>query len=466
MKKIIVFITSVLAGAFVGFSIASAPNDKYMLILILSIIISFIFATFIHEFGHFVCGKLSGYKFISFRLFNLFIYKDKDNKLNIKFTKKPGRILGQCLLYYPNEDNNQPYKLYNYGGVIFNILSAIILIIISILIKNQLISHVLLMISIINIFMYFNNGIDFDKNIINDKKNINTLNKNPLGIKYFNQQLSLIKSLNDNIQYKDLNFDFETQNILNIYEIPFSYSNYLFYYFSLLENKKLEEAEKLLGNIYSNYTKLTDPVKLTIYMLYFSHLVLISKKYDIARNIYLTLDKKHKNIYLLRNSIINTLYNISFSILSKRHISYINTSIKIFKKQLDKEPYNSDKIIYNYYLELINNEINTNNFLYEFKNLKYKLVFVNITKPIGYLENNITYNINFGNAINYKNEECYIIDNNINQPINNYIGYLIAQIRNKRNSKIKWIISNELLSKEEILNKISTIEDKVIITKK
>ncbi|MCM1504914.1 MAG: hypothetical protein NC127_06940, partial [Muribaculum sp.] len=80
----------------------------------------------VHEAGHLVCGLLSGYKFVSFRIFNLTFIK-VNGKTKVKKFSVAGTG-GQCLLTPPDLPLEQiPTIWYNAGGVLANI-SVLILV--------------------------------------------------------------------------------------------------------------------------------------------------------------------------------------------------------------------------------------------------------------------------------------------------------------------------------------------------
>lgn len=79
----------------------------------------------LHEAGHLVCGLLSGYRFLSFRVFSLTIVA-QDGRLRLKRYKLAGTG-GQCLLAPPGSpDDRVPYFWYYAGGVAANLLSALL----------------------------------------------------------------------------------------------------------------------------------------------------------------------------------------------------------------------------------------------------------------------------------------------------------------------------------------------------
>ncbi|MBO5294046.1 MAG: hypothetical protein J6B71_02200 [Clostridia bacterium] len=79
----------------------------------------------IHEAGHLVCGLISGYTFVSFRIGGLMLFK-RDGKYRFARYSLAGTA-GQCLLSPPElKDGKIPVTLYNLGGVLFNLLFSFV----------------------------------------------------------------------------------------------------------------------------------------------------------------------------------------------------------------------------------------------------------------------------------------------------------------------------------------------------
>ena len=86
------------------------------LLAILILLFSIFLQVLLHEGGHLVCGLATGYRFVSFRIFNLTFIR-KDGKLCIKRFSLAGTG-GQCLLTPPERPlEDIPTTLYNLGGV-------------------------------------------------------------------------------------------------------------------------------------------------------------------------------------------------------------------------------------------------------------------------------------------------------------------------------------------------------------
>lgn len=147
MKTFFKLLFALLGGAFIGFASVSAvimlvdgvSLSEYLsvfgrtgardvvasvLTAIVSFIVSVVVLVIVHEAGHLVCGLLSGYRFVSFRIFNLTVIK-AGGRLRLRRFAVAGTG-GQCLLVPPDKDPADiPTDLYNAGGVLANILALL-----------------------------------------------------------------------------------------------------------------------------------------------------------------------------------------------------------------------------------------------------------------------------------------------------------------------------------------------------
>jgi hypothetical protein len=138
-KKILGFVLSLLVGAVIGILLVLMNLDSPLLdpdnitsfmvgwvLLVAIMVLAVLVQIPLHELGHMVCGLLSGYRFVSFRIGPLMWTRTTDG---IKLTKLsiPGTG-GQCLMNPPDlkENGSYPYKLYNLGGGLANLLVAVV----------------------------------------------------------------------------------------------------------------------------------------------------------------------------------------------------------------------------------------------------------------------------------------------------------------------------------------------------
>ncbi|MDR0272146.1 MAG: hypothetical protein LBI27_02360 [Clostridiales bacterium] len=132
IKKILKFLLQFLIGAAIGIAIViligvDAEKDSSVRFFVFLIGLALTFFGFIlhlilHETGHLIGGLLSGYKFVSFRVFNIMIIKDNE-KLKIKKYNLPGTG-GQCLMESPENEN--VFALYYLGGSLMNLFISVI----------------------------------------------------------------------------------------------------------------------------------------------------------------------------------------------------------------------------------------------------------------------------------------------------------------------------------------------------
>lgn len=148
MRKILTLIGGLLAGIVVGLLLAGVglrifagiPFSEFVnkmnsaaivemlyaiLVSVASFAISLAVLVIAHEAGHLLLGLLTGYRFVSFRIFNLTFVK-VDGRLRIKRFSIAGTG-GQCLLTPPDLPLEKiPTGWYNAGGILMNLLLLLI----------------------------------------------------------------------------------------------------------------------------------------------------------------------------------------------------------------------------------------------------------------------------------------------------------------------------------------------------
>ena len=136
-KKIINGLLQILGimivGGIIGYAVGKIAGDTLsrvdkpnIILFLITGIIAFVLHIIVHEAGHLLFGLLSGYKFISFRVFDFKIMKDENGKFKIRYERLAGTG-GQCLMRAPEYiEGKFKYKLYLLGGVMFNLFFSII----------------------------------------------------------------------------------------------------------------------------------------------------------------------------------------------------------------------------------------------------------------------------------------------------------------------------------------------------
>lgn len=148
-------------------------------LLFIIIVILVFFHIIVHEAGHLVFGKISGYDFVSFRIASLMLIKE-DDKLKLKKYNIVGTG-GQCLMVPKSEWNayDYPYVLYNLGGSLANLIVGLISIVLYVMVPGTIyLSEVLFLSFVVGILLALTNGIPMKvSGISNDGHNILSLNK-------------------------------------------------------------------------------------------------------------------------------------------------------------------------------------------------------------------------------------------------------------------------------------------------
>ena len=132
IKNIAAIIAMCVLFYFVGYAMGNflhsseLPSGIFGIIVgIASFIICFVLQVFVHELGHLVAGKMSGYKLLWFGVFNTTFVK-KNGKL-MRTTMKHKGVLGHCLMSPPEMKNGKyPFVFYVLGGGLMNFLVSAI----------------------------------------------------------------------------------------------------------------------------------------------------------------------------------------------------------------------------------------------------------------------------------------------------------------------------------------------------
>lgn len=135
MKKlgsVLPILLSVVLGGLVGFLWAfvgmDALNDTAgglaLPLLLVYTFAAYLLQIIVHEGGHLIAGRLSGYRFLSFRVGSLSLTRQPGGTLALRRFAIPGTG-GQCLLAPPEGD--APVLLYNLGGGLLNLVVSVVL---------------------------------------------------------------------------------------------------------------------------------------------------------------------------------------------------------------------------------------------------------------------------------------------------------------------------------------------------
>lgn len=213
----LVFLVFVALGGFCGVMIArhmdtiSTPDQTMgeSLVLFAGMILVLYALLFlqivVHEGGHLIFGLLSGYRFLSFRV-SSFMWIKLEGKLRFKRLSLAGTG-GQCLMDPPDMvDGKLPVVLYNLGGSILNLISALLCAGLFVLTQDLAFwPIVFLMAALIGVIYALINGIPLRMGAVdNDGHNALALGKDPAALRSFWIQMKMAALQAQGVRLKDM----------------------------------------------------------------------------------------------------------------------------------------------------------------------------------------------------------------------------------------------------------------------
>ena len=208
---------AMLLGGAGGYAIAawadanSGGNGSFLDVLLIIIItvlyiyIAFFLQVALHEAGHMICGLLTGYRFVSYRV-GSFMWIRLDGKIRLKRFSLAGTG-GQCLMGPPDmKDGKLPYVLYNLGGALMNlIVSAVSILLAYVLRGNWYLALFFGVMAAVGLWLAAVNGIPFKLAILNnDGRNILDIGRSSDEMYSFWVQMKENEQMARGIRVKDM----------------------------------------------------------------------------------------------------------------------------------------------------------------------------------------------------------------------------------------------------------------------
>lgn len=208
--EIITFFICVIIGGLAGYYGTFLIENMEIagfdwIYIILGVFVTFYLQIIMHEAGHLVCGLISGYKFVSFRIGNLILYK-KAGKLHWGKYSIAGTG-GQCLMSPPDMTEGKiPYRLYNFGGALMNIFVSLIAMGFFFTAgSNMVVKAISVVCAGIGLVFALTNGIPMRLGgIDNDGYNALSLGKNPQALRALWIQLKANEFMTEGTRLKDM----------------------------------------------------------------------------------------------------------------------------------------------------------------------------------------------------------------------------------------------------------------------
>ncbi len=238
MKKVLKMLLGVVLGGAVGAlgamliihlaggddPVPDAGEKPFNLgLLLLSIGLAFVWLfvaviinIILHEAGHLLFGLLTGYRFVSFRIFKFTLTRE-----NGHFHWKRFHISGtggQCIMALPeNQDPDRaPWFWYNAGGVLLN-LAVVVLSVVMLRMSHPgvVMLSFWLMMAVVALYMLVVNGIPMSVGgVSNDARNILLLWRHPEMKRYFVNTLQMVGQQSQGVRLKDMKAEWITDEPL------------------------------------------------------------------------------------------------------------------------------------------------------------------------------------------------------------------------------------------------------------
>ena len=198
----------------------------------------------LHEAGHLITGLLTGYKFLSFRVFKFTIVKT-DEGLRWKRFHIQGTG-GQCIMEIPEDQDVEkaPWFWYNAGGVLMNLLLAGL----SILVLRSFELHLaafsfFVMMAFVGILVAFMNGVPMIVGgVSNDGYNLWTLWRHPEERRFFVRSLQAAGKLSRGLRMSEMPATWFEDIPVNEQSHYLEISNRILYMALLEDRQRYEEA--------------------------------------------------------------------------------------------------------------------------------------------------------------------------------------------------------------------------------
>ena len=249
----ITFFTETTLSEFFG-NMGNVQLSRLLLSCILSLV-CLILAVFVqiilHEGGHLIFGLATGYRFVSFRVGSRTLIKE-GGKFRFKRFSISGTG-GQCLLSPPDKPYEQmPYFWYNAGGVLMNLLTGIIALILWISYPElPLPLHLFLLFSFIcGFFLALMNGIPLKMSgITNDAYNLILMHRDLNTRKYLALQLAVNAEVQKGMRLKDMPDEWFPNDEVTDYKNIMQVAVKLLYISRYVDRKEFKTAQVLFSEI-------------------------------------------------------------------------------------------------------------------------------------------------------------------------------------------------------------------------
>lgn len=303
LKNVVFVLSMAVFGGIIGFysgyfigNFTKHLKDEmslpiFLVLMCLSMFVTFLLQIIIHETGHLVMGMLTGYEFLFYRAFNLLFIKEK-GRINIRWHKN-GETAGQCCLYPPKmrdpKKARYPFFLYHAGGVLFNLLFSGICIFILLYFRPNNIFVNLLLVPLAGwgILFFFQNSYPFSKRFTIDGSNIRRMMKSTAARFYFYRELRFVDYFSTGKHIKDLPVEELLPKPTDWYDDDFVLAmEYTTYGDYLSANGNYLEALKQYKMVIAYFLQVPEQIRNLLLIQYLFLLIVNDAPIEIVKDLY------------------------------------------------------------------------------------------------------------------------------------------------------------------------------------
>ena len=311
----------ILSLGYAGVFIAAAMLAAVFLI-------SSVMHLILHEFGHFVFGKLTNHKLISFRIFNLTFVKAPEGVKITKYGQKGS--IGQCIMLPQNQDS---WALCTLGGVIVNLVISLVALIVATWASNPMLvvfsydtlisGIIIILVNLIPVFDGTNDGSSFL-----------ALLKNPLARECRYKQLRITEHLTNGKTYKAIPTDLfevkaENKDHTNVMVCYLK----IMKFYRLIDIGDLEQAGHVINELYKRLDSFRKSIRTDILLEKYYYELLVDTKEGVVdiEEIKDILNENINDANLIRVQILHSL--------AVGDIKKVKDLQEMIKHLADKYPY-------------------------------------------------------------------------------------------------------------------------------
>lgn len=209
---IVLLMAAGAAGGYLAGRTIHAVSDSgdpletvvWLVAIVALMVVAYFVQIIVHEAGHLVFGLATGYRFRSFRV-GSFMFVEQGDKLRLKRLSLQGTG-GQCLMGPPDfVDGRMPYRLYNLGGVLANMLVALIAAAFFFVLQTGLAATFLAFVALFGLAFALANGLPLTVGgVNNDGKNLRSASESPEALRAFWTILKVGEAQADDLRVKDM----------------------------------------------------------------------------------------------------------------------------------------------------------------------------------------------------------------------------------------------------------------------